>query len=165
MNRIKLLLLIVLFTSCRSGEERTIQREAGSDHLTHVILQSTVSEDRLRRILWQRGYPDEYAQLIAEAEASRSGDDPFIPPITTPDRDLIPIGFHDRPPIIPTILAQLGWPLPDGAEAIYRAEEGVIEITHQQEAIRAFKEHFPELVEDKNKANKAEMATPRNPSD
>jgi len=157
MNHITLLLLVVLFTSCRSGDKQAHQREANSDHLTHVILQSTVSEDRLNRILWQRGYPDEYAQLIAEAEASRSGKggDPFAPPITTPNRDLMPLGFYDRPPIIPTIFAQLGWPLPDGVEVIYRAEAGTIEITHKQAAIRAFIEHFPELTElNKDEANK-----------
>ena len=157
MNRIPLFLLIALLISCRSGKEQPKQREASSESLTHVILQSSVSEDRLSKILWQRGYPDEYAQLIREAEASRSGKgaDPFAPPITTPNNDLIPTGFHDRPPIVPTVFAQLGWPLPDGAEALYRAEAGIIEITHKQAAIRAFMEHFPELTElNKDKANK-----------
>ncbi|MES2475036.1 MAG: hypothetical protein V4640_04600 [Verrucomicrobiota bacterium] len=149
MNRITLLLLIALLISCRSGEEQPKQRETSSENFTHVILQSSVSEDRLSKILWQRGYPDEYAQLIREAEASRSGigADPFALPITPPNSDLIPTGFHDRPPILPTIFTQLGWPLPDGAEAIYRAEAGIIEITHNQAAIRAFMEHFPELTE------------------
>jgi len=157
MNRITVLLVTLLFVSCRSGEEQPNQREASSESLKHVILQSSVSEDRLSKILWQRGYPDEYAQLIREAEASRSGKgaDPFAPPITTPNGDLIPTGFYDRPPIIPTIFAQLGWPLPDGAEATYRAESGIIEITHKQAAIRAFMEHFPELGElNKDEANK-----------
>ena len=157
MNRIILLLLIALSISCRSGEEEPKRREASSEGFTHVILQSSVSEDRLSKILWQRGYPDEYAQLIREAEASRSGKgaDPFVPPITTPNSDLIPGGFHDRPPIIPTIFAQLGWPLPDGAEAICRADTGIIEITHTQAAIRVFMEHFPELTElSKDKAYK-----------
>lgn len=122
-----------------------------------MMLQSSVSKDRLSKILWQRAYPDEYAQLIRQAEASRRGEgaDPFAAPITTPNSDLIPAGFHDRPPIIPTIFVQLSWPLPDGADAIYRAEAGIIEITHKQAAIRAFMEHFPELTElNKDKANK-----------
>ena len=156
MNRLTLLLLIALLISCRSGEEQPNQQETSSESLTHVILQSSVSEDRLSKILWQRGYPDEYAQLIREAEASRSGKgaDPFGPPITTPNSDLIPLGLHDRPPIIPTIFAQLGWPLSDGSESIYRAD-GIIEITHKHAAIRAFMEHFPELTElNKDKANK-----------
>jgi hypothetical protein len=149
MNRIILLLLIALSISCRSVEEGPKRREASYDGFTRVILQSSVSEDRLSKILWQRGYPDEYAQLIREAEASRSGKgaDPFAPPIATPNSDLIPGGFQDRPPIMPTIFAQLGWPLPDGAEAIYHAKTGIIEITHTQAAIRAFMEHFPELNE------------------
>ena len=160
MNRITVLLVTLLFVSCRSGEKQPDQREANPESLTHVILQSSVREDRLSKILWQRGYPDEYAQLIREAEASRSGKgaDPFAPPITTPNNDLIPGGLHDRPPIIPTIFAQLGWPLPDGAEAIYRAETGIIEITHKQAAIRAFMEHFPELTElNKDRANRVEV--------
>lgn len=149
MNRIILLLLIAISISCQSYEEQPKQGVASSESLTYVILKSSVSEDRLSKILWQRGYPDEYAQLIREAEASRSGKgaDPFAPPITTPNSDLVPGGFHHRPPIIPTIFARLGWPLPEGAETIYRAESGIIEITHKQAAIRVFMEHFPELTE------------------
>jgi hypothetical protein len=46
--------------------------------------------------------------------------------------------------------------LPDGGEALYRAEAGIIEITHKQVAIRAFMEHFPELTElNKGKVKKA----------
>ena len=167
MRPFAILLLIVTSLSCRSGKEQVHQQEATSDKLVHVILHCSVSENRLGTILWQRGYPDEYAQLIKEAEASRSGNgiDPFAPPIRTPNRDLIPLGFHDRPPIIPTIFTRLGWPLPEGGEAIYRSNAGIIEITHKREAITEFMDNFPELTENNKKANKSEQATPRKPSD
>ena len=156
MRLILILAMISVSSSCQRGGEQHSRLDAPSSRIEKVTLRSTVCEEKLRRILWQRCYPSEYAELIKEAEASRNGTgaDPFGPPITIPDSDLMPIGLYDLEPIIPRIFRQLGWPLTNGAEAIYRVD-GTIEITHDSAAIRAFLDKFPEFARQENKESEA----------
>lgn len=147
MRLILLALLTAFSTSCRSMNEDANLSEERSNTFSKVTLCSSVDDEDVGRILWQRSYPSEYAKLIEEAESLRNGTgDPFAAPITTQNSDLTPGGFDWRMAIIPRTFEQLGWPLTNGAEAFYYHDTGVIEITHKPAAIKLFKERFPEFT-------------------
>ena len=136
-------LLLVASGCCSKRESDNVEIQ-----LISVVYHLSQPPDEVTRILWQKSYPDAYADLIAKL---RDRPDPFSSKIEVAEADLVPSNFGiygwERA-IVPQTFEALGYPTGDteGSWAAYYASKGVFELVHTDEAIRAFEQRFPELT-------------------
>lgn len=142
----RILSICLLFTA--SGCHPKPENGHAETPLTQVTYQLSQSSEEVTRILWQKSYPEAYAELIAR---SRDHPDPFAQKVDVPEADLVPgdFGLHGwGRAIVPHTFEALGFPLgePPGSSAGYYSSTGVFEVVHTDEAIKAFESRFPEFT-------------------